>query len=175
MQPERVIRGRRVENDVWTVIGLPPHEDLSAALPEGPVLVPLALWKERHDELVARGHPLGVWLKPDDDPTAIASDLGSFALIAVHFPKFTDGRGYSTAVLLRRHGYRGELRAFGDLGRDQLHFLARVGFDSFRLAEGRDPEAALASLSDFTLAYQAGADDPVPLFRKRALAGAAPR
>ena len=172
MQPERVIRGRRVEDDVWTVIGLPPHEDLSAALPEGPVLVPLALWKEHHDELVARGHPLGVWLKPDDDPTAIASDLGSFALIAVHFPKFTDGRGYSTAALLRtRYGYRGELRAFGDVGRDQLFYLARCGFDAFKLAPHRDPDDALASFADFTVRYQGSVDDPLPLFRKRAALG----
>jgi uncharacterized protein (DUF934 family) len=170
MQPERVIRGRKVENDVWEVAGLPPHEDL-ATLPGGPVIVPLALWKERRAELEARRAPLGVWLKPDDDPAEISSDLDKFSVVAVHFPKFTDGRGYSTAVLLRtRYGYRGELRAFGDVGRDQLFYLARCGFDAFRLAPQRDPEAALASLADFSVRYQGSVDDPVPLFRKRAAA-----
>jgi len=168
MQPERVIRNRKVESDAWTLVGLPPHEDLSLPLPHGPVIVPLAFWLERSAELDARAEPPGVWLKPDDDPAALAGDLHRLTLIAVHFPKFTDGRGYSTAALLRtRYGYRGELRAFGDVGRDQLFYLARCGFDSFRLAEHRDPEAALASFGDFTARYQGSVDDPIPLFRKR--------
>ncbi len=171
MQPERVIRGRRVENDAWAVVGLPPHEDLTAALPAGPVLVPLAAWKERREEIAARHGALGVWLKPADDPADIVADLDKFAVIAVHFPKFTDGRGYSTAALLRtRYGYRGELRAFGDVGRDQLFYLARCGFDAFKLAPERDPDAALASFNDFTIRYQGSVDDPAPLFRKRAVA-----
>ena len=169
----QIIRNRRVEEDSWQTLGVRADEEMSQ-LPAGPVVVPFALWTARREELLARGE-IGVWLKPEDDPGGLAADFAMLALVAVHFPKVGDGRGYSTAVLLRRRGYRGELRAFGDIGRDQLHFLARVGFDSFRLPEGRDPEAALASLDDFTLAYQAGADDPLPLFRKRALAGAAPR
>ena len=171
MQPERVIRGRRVEDDAWQVIGLPPHEDLST-LPLGPVIVPLSLWQGRSETLVARRELLGVWLKPDDDPAAIASDLDRFAVVAVHFQKFTDGRGYSTAALLRaRYGYRGELRAFGDVGRDQLFYLARCGFDAFKLAPHRDPDDALASFTDFSVRYQGSVDDPVPLFRKRAVTG----
>jgi uncharacterized protein (DUF934 family) len=169
----QIIRNRRVEDDLWQLLGVQAGEDLSH-IPDDKVVVPLAVWKSRHEALLARGE-VGVWLKPEDDPDELAADFAALALVAVHFPKVGDGRGYSTAVLLRRRGYRGELRAFGDIGRDQLHFLARVGFDSFRLGEGRDPEAALASLDDFTLAYQGGADDPLPLFRKRALAGAAPR
>jgi len=170
--PDRVIRGRKVENDVWQVIGLAPHDDAAQPLPPGPVLVPLAFWMTHRDELAARRQPIGVWLAPDDDPAAIADDLDRFSVVAVHFPKVGDGRGYSTAVLLRtRYGYRGELRAFGDLGRDQLFFLARCGFDSFKLAPHHDPEGALASFTDFTVRYQGSVDDPVPLFRKRAVAG----
>ena len=176
MQPERVIRGRRVENDAWVVVGLPPYEDLAAALPTGPVLVPLALWLERREELAARRDALGIWLKPHDDPAAIAGDLDRFSVVAVHFPKFTDGRGYSSAALLRtRYGYRGELRAFGDVGRDQLFYLARCGFDAFKLAPHRDPDAALASFTDFSVRYQGSVDDRVPLFRKRAVSGGNPR
>jgi uncharacterized protein (DUF934 family) len=74
-------------------------------------------------------------------------------------------------VLLRRAGYRGELRAFGDLGRDQLFYLARVGFDAFSLRPGADPHAALASLRDFSEAYQGSVNQPAPLFRRRETAG----
>ena len=164
--PELVIRKGRVEADAWRIV-----EDASQ-LPEGAIAVPLAAWKERREELLARGTPVGVWLKPDDEPGEISADLDKLALVAVHFPKFTDGRGYSTAAILRRrHGYKGELRAFGDVGRDQLFYLARVGFDSFRLAEHRDPHDALASFNDFTVRYQGSVDDPEPLFRKRLAAG----
>jgi uncharacterized protein (DUF934 family) len=170
--PDRVIRGRNVENDLWQVIGLAPDEDLSQPFPRGPILVPLALWSRHRDELLARREPIGVWLAPDDDPGALSADLEHLPVIAVHFPKFTDGRGYSTAALLRtRHGYRGELRAFGDVGRDQLFYLARCGFDAFKLAPHRDPEAALASFAGFTVRYQGSVDDPAPLFRKRAAPG----
>jgi uncharacterized protein (DUF934 family) len=165
--PERVIRNRRVEDDRWLTLGAAENEEVTA-LPAGPVIVPLAVWKGRRDELAARGD-VGVWLRPEDDPDELLEDFGRVALIAVHFPKFGDGRGYSTAALLRRRGYRGELRAFGDIGRDHLYFLARVGFDAFRLPGHRDPEAALASLGDFTLHYQGSIDDPQPLFRRRAL------
>jgi uncharacterized protein (DUF934 family) len=177
--PERIIRRplsgmarvARVENDVWQVLGLKPDDDL-AQLPGGPVIVPLATWKERREELAARSEPVGVWLKPDEDPADIAGDVDQLALVAVHFPKFGDGRGYSTGALLRtRHGYSGELRAFGELGRDHLFYLARCGFDAFRLADHYDPQAALAAFDDFSIRYQGSVDDPVPLFRKRSLGG----
>ncbi len=166
--PSVVIRNRRVEPDTWTFLGLASAEELAQPFPAGPIAVPLATWKERRAELNARAKPVGVWLKPDDDPKEIAGDFATLALVAVQFPKFTDGRGYSTASLLRRrHHYRGELRAFGDVGRDQLFYLARVGFDSFRLADHRDAEAALASFNDFSVRYQGSVDEPVPLFRRR--------
>jgi uncharacterized protein (DUF934 family) len=171
MRPDRVIRvaggNGRVEPDLWRYAGLPGEAPPS--LPrEGPVAVPLALWATDREALLARGGPVGVWLKPDDEPGDLAPDLEHLALIAVHFPKFADGRGYSSAFLLRmRHGYKGELRAIGDVGRDQLFLLKRCGFDSFVLAPDRDPEAAVAGLNDFSLRYQGSVDDPIPLFRKR--------
>jgi len=161
----------RVENDCWRVLGLQADEDLSK-LPGGPILVPLAVWKARRGELVARGEPVGVWLKPDDEPQDLAADFEWLGQVAVHFPKFGDGRGYSIGALLRaRLGYRGELRAFGDIGRDHLFFLARCGFDTFRLADHRDPEDALAAFNDFSVRYQGSVDDPAPLFRRRNAAG----
>jgi uncharacterized protein (DUF934 family) len=166
-----VIRGRRVENDPWRTLGGDAGEDLST-LPPGPIIVPLKLFNERYEELQRRDHPYGVWLGPDDDPADLASRISRLAsppnLVAVYFPKFGDGRGYSTGALLRtRYGWQGELRAFGDIGRDHLFNLARCGFDAFRLPPQRDPHDAIAGFSDFSLRYQGSVDDPVPLFRKR--------
>jgi uncharacterized protein (DUF934 family) len=169
--PERVIRRGRVEPERWTFLGL--EAEVPAALPAGPIAVPLAVWKGRRAEFLRRAEPVGVWLAPEDAPEDLAPDLAHLALVAVHFPKSADGRGYSTAALLRtRHGYQGELRAFGDVGRDQLQDLSRCGFDAFSLAPHRDPEAALAGLAGFTHRYQGSVDDPVPLFRKRFATGA---
>ena len=107
-------------------------------------------------------------LEPGDDPARVADRLGAVARVEVNFPRFTDGRGYSIARLLReRHGYQRELRAVGDVQRDQLCYLSRCGFDAFLLREGEDPEAALAALGDFSEAYQASIERPQPLFRRR--------
>jgi uncharacterized protein (DUF934 family) len=110
-------------------------------------------------------------LEPHADPAAVAERLGGAARIEVHFPKFTDGRGYSIARLLReRYGYQGELRAVGDVQRDQLHFLSRCGFDAFLLRDGEDAEGALAALAALGEAYQSSVERPLPLFRRRGAA-----
>ena len=159
----QVIRNRHVEDDRWEILPADATE-----VPSAPVIVPLALWKARREELRERRHPIGVWLKPDDEPGDVVADLDQLTIVAVQFPKWGDGRGYSTATLLRRRlRYRGELRAFGDLGRDHVFHLARVGFDSIRLGDRHDPHAALAAFNDFSLRYQGAVDDPLPLFRKR--------
>jgi len=135
------------------------------------VLVPLALWRKARtacDTLSGKTR-LGILLKNTDDPAAIAADLAGIELIAIEFPRFTDGRGYSIARLLRgRYGYRGELRAVGDIMRDQIFYLGRVGFDAFDLREDQDPQVAVTAHGDFTVTYQASTDQPVPLFRRRA-------
>ena len=129
------------------------------ALPEGERLVPLAQWN---------GEP-GVLLGPADDPALLAGRLDGIAVIAVEFPQFTDGRGYSIGRLLReRYGYTGELRAVGEVLRDNLFYLSRCGFDSFALVEGANLETTLESLSDFSEGYQASVERPQPLFRRRA-------
>jgi len=96
-------------------------------------------------------------LEPTDEPAAFADQLGRVARVEVNFPKFGDGRGYSIGRLLReRYGYRGELRAVGQITRDHLLALERCGFDGFELRDGEDPRAALASFEDFSHAYQRG-------------------
>ncbi len=108
-------------------------------------------------------------LEPYDDPAAVADRLGRIARIEVNFPKFGDGRGYSIARLLReRYGYKGELRAVGQVTRDHLFFMESCGFDAFLLRDGEDAQEALAAFDDFSDAYQASVARPQPLFRRRA-------
>jgi uncharacterized protein (DUF934 family) len=138
----------------------------------GDVIVPLKRWVEERDTLTARAGRIGVLLDGNDDPADVAEDLRLFGVVAVDFPRFTDGRGYSTGRLLReRYGWRGEMRAVGDVQRDQLFYLARCGFDAFVLREGEDPVVALGALDDFSERYQGAVDQPVPLFRRRDAAG----
>ena len=165
-----IIRQRQVVADSWQL--LKPAADGAVALPDdGDVIVPLAVWRSQRDALLGRAGGLGVWLDANDDPALIAGDLGHFAVIAVNFPQFTDGRGYSIGRLLReRYGWRGELRAVGDVLRDQLFYLTRCGFDAFVLRDGEDANAALAAFDDFSEGYQASVERPQPLFRRRGVA-----
>jgi uncharacterized protein (DUF934 family) len=165
--PSRLIRGGHVADDDFVLLALAEGEDAArVALPAGPLIVPLALWNARREELLARPAPVGVRLGPADDPDALRDDLPRLALVAIDFPKFTDGRGYSLAYRLRRRlGFKGELRAIGDVQRDQLFYLSRSGFDAFVLKEGLDAQAALASLGDFAATYQGAGDGRVPRYR----------
>lgn len=161
----RLIRDGAIVDDRWLLLreAASLHELPTA----GALIVPLALWREAAPALVARGE-VGVWLKPDEDPDALAAHLGRLALIAVDFPKFSDGRGYSIARLLReRYGFEGELRAIGDVLRDQLYYLRQCGFNAFAVRADRDLEDALRGLADFSDNYQATAATPQPLFRRR--------
>jgi uncharacterized protein (DUF934 family) len=118
-----------------------------------PVL-PLAVARDSAVALASNGE-FGIVLEPADDPADALPLFGSLGLIAVHFPQAVDGRGYSSAALLRtRHHWTGDLRATGDVLRDQLFYLKRVGFSSFAIREDRSAEDAVASLSDFSGAYQ---------------------
>lgn len=168
----QLIKGRTVVDDRWTLL-----RDAAALadVPEGvPAIVPVALWLAHRDDRSARGE-IGVWLAPTDDPEVLAEDTGTLPLIAVDFPKFTDGRGYSIGRLLRdRYQFRGELRAIGDILRDQLFALSECGFDAFALRGDRDAAEALASFDDFAGVYAATSRTPQPWFRRRATGGFAP-
>ena len=156
--------------DSWQILDLAAGESPeTVALPEGDVIFPLAVWQARKDEIVSRP-TIGLLLQPADRVEDVAGDLASFNLIAVNFPKFVDGRGYSTAALLRqRYGYTGELRAVGDVLHDQLFFMRRVGFDSYALKDGKSLDYAIAAgFKPFTEAYQGVTDQAQPYFRRRA-------
>jgi len=146
--------GKRVED---------PFVDASGAdaiPPSGPVIVSLAQWQAQRDALLARGTPLGIRLHSDQSPEAIADDVQHFAVIALEFPKFRDGRAYSYARLLReRYGFKGELRAVGDVLMEQLFFMLRTGFDAFDVQQSPDPVAAFeTALKDFSVWYQPTGD-----------------
>ena len=159
--------GGRVADDIWTVID--SEDELQAAPGHAPLLVVLPVWQAHREALAARGVCLGVQLEPGDDPAALADDLQQLALVAIAFPKFTDGRGYSIARLLReRYGYRGEIRAVGDVLRDQIYYMLRSGFDAFVLKDGASITDALSAYADFSEAYQTSLERPIPLFRRRA-------
>ena len=131
-----------------------------AALPAtGPVIVSLERWQQERAALLARGTPLGLKLRSDQSPEAVADDVRHFALIALEFPKFRDGRAYSYARLLReRYGFEGELRAVGEVLLEQLFFMLRTGFDAFDV-QAEDPLAAYrTAVADFSVWYQPTGD-----------------
>lgn len=145
-------------------------------VPQEKALVPLSVWLARGDTLLARAEDgtLGVWIESFESPEALAQsvdDLNRIPVIGIHFPRFADGRGFSYARLLRsRYGYRGELRALGDVQRDQLFYLRRCGFDVFAVRSDKNVEDAVQGLKDFSVTYQDAADTPRPLFRRIARA-----
>ena len=161
----RLIRDAAIVEDRWTLL-----RDARALtdVPAGVgVIVPLALWQIERSVL-RRRTDIGVWLKPTDDPSALAHDVDTVPLVAVDFPKFSDGRGYSIARLLReKYRFAGELRAVGDVLRDQLYYLQQCGFNAFSVRADRDLDDALRGLRDFGESYQATVERPVPLFRRR--------
>jgi uncharacterized protein (DUF934 family) len=133
-------------------------------------VVPLAAYLALAPE---RRAGVGVWLAADSEPGQLAPFTQELQLIAVDFPAFKDGRGFSIATLLRtRYGFRGDLRAIGDVLIDQLFYMRRVGFTSFALRVDQDPQTAVDALRAFTDVYQASVDQPLPYFRRRAGSGA---
>jgi len=166
-----LVKNRRIAADPWQRLA-----DGDAIPADGPVLVTLARWQAERAALAVRGRPVGVILDSADPVAAVADDLDAFGLIAVDFPKFTDGRPYSTARLLRgRLGYGGELRAVGNVLRDQLPFMVRCGFDAFALPDGAPADRWLAALDEITVAYQPAADGrPTALGLRRAGPAAPP-
>lgn len=146
----RILRLDRIDHDPRPLLA-----DADGADPGRPAIVGLARWLQWRAASLQPHPDSGVLLQPDDDFETLVPDLPRLRLIAVNFPVFTDGRGYSTARLLReRHGYRGELRAVGDVLRDQLYFLRRCGFDAFALRADQDAEAALRAFDDYSVSYQ---------------------
>jgi uncharacterized protein (DUF934 family) len=172
----QIIKNQAIVDDDWLVVraaedgGLPPPD----ALPAGKVLVPFSYWKASRDDLLGARtkQQIGVWFAPDDEPADLVADFDVIALIAIDFPVFRDGRGYSIARLLReRYDYTGEIRAIGDVLHDQLAYMSRCGFDAFALRADKDIHYALRAFGELTIHYQTANDEKLPLFRRRATTG----
>ncbi len=138
----------------------------------GKVIVPLSVYAANKGPLADRmaAGSVGIWLDTHEtleSLTAQFDDINKLPIIAIHVARFADGRIFSLGTLLRtRYGYKNELRAFGDVLRDQLFFLKRSGFTSFLIRADRSATDALASLKDFTVPYQGAVDEPKPVFQR---------
>ncbi len=161
-----LLKNGEVVEDVWTV--LPESAEGDNDSPQGPandidLIVTLDQWKAADETLRYRNGRLGLRLRSDQAPNEIAEDLRHFDLIALEFPKFGDGRAYSYARLLReRHGFTGELRAVGNVLRDQLFFMLRCGFDSFEVADEGAVTDWRAAIAEMSIWYQPTGDGRVP-------------
>ena len=167
----QLIKNHAVAVDAWKTLELAEGETPeTVVLPAGDIIFPFAVWQARKAEIISCHKRIGLLLQPEDRVEDIAADLDYFIVIAVNFPKFVDGRAYSTASLLRqRYHYQGELRAVGDVLHDQLFFMQRVGFDSYALKDGKNAVYALqAGFSPFSETYQTSTNQSEPYFRRRA-------
>jgi len=161
----RLIEGQPVtDTDAWIRV----RDD--AALPESaPAIVSLARWRKDRDALLRRNEAVGVQLTSGETLAYIVSDLGRLDLIALDFPNLGDGRHFTTARLLReRYGFAGEIRATGQVLRDQLFTMARCGFDSFELQFHQDADGAHRAFTEISVVFQPAADGRLPVAALRA-------
>lgn len=166
--PDVIYQDGSIRQDDWVVVPR-PAEGESLNIPEQTrALVPADLWLAGYEHFTGRDD-IGVWLDSHDEPEILEGKTDELPVIAVNFPKFSDGRGYSIARLLReRLGYSNELRAIGDVLLDQLQFMKRCGFDTYALRPDKDINKAARCLNFFSQGYQAATDTELPLFRRRA-------
>lgn len=161
--PRKIIKDRAIVEDSFTLV-----TETEALPTTGDILVDISIWPEVKAKLQNHDGKVGVKVSGDAETETLEADLSNLDMIAIDFPVFRDGRGYSLARILRdRLGYTGELRATGDVLKDQLFYLQRCGFNSFCPREDRCIEDALLSLSDFTVTYQADAHEKKPIYRRR--------
>ncbi len=161
----QLIKNRQLTEDRWQQL---PEQIDAGKLPEGDVIVTLPTWQAHREALLARPGALGITLSGDDGLEAIEADLHHFQLIALQFPTFRDGRAYSMARRLREHaGYKGEIRAVGDVLRDQVAYMERVGFDAFVIDSRQSAADALNAFDEITVKYQASSDEPLPIYHRR--------
>ncbi len=159
---QKLINQSSILEDNWTFF-----EKSDQPIAAGNVIIPASQWLENKDSLAGRTD-IGIWLDSDAEIDLYIKEIASLPLIAINFPAFANGRGYSLARLIKeRTEFKGELRAIGDVLLDQLFFMKRCGFDAFLLKEGLSAEKALEYLETFSDPYQLAYDKPNPLFRRK--------
>jgi len=161
----QIIKDQKMVDDHWQHLA---EEVGITNLPDGNIIVTLRTWKMARESLIARPSSLGIKLSSEELLPEILDDLNFFELIALDFTPYKDGRHFSTARLLReRHNFKGEIRATGDVLRDQLLYMQRVGFNAFELGPHQDLEAALTAFNDFSTAYQPTANQDSPIYQRK--------
>ena len=161
----QVIKDDRIQQDSWNWL---EKVESDQEIPEGDVILPFQYWKQNQSALANRNGNTAICLNGDDRVEDLAGYLDQFDLIALEFPLFKDGRCYSHARLLRdRYHFKGDLRAVGDVLRDQVFFLKRCGISSFNIRKDKDIKDALNALKDFSVTYQTAADGNPPIYKKR--------
>jgi uncharacterized protein (DUF934 family) len=165
--PPILIKDDQVLEDEWVLISKEDVLEKKINYEKHKLILPLSLWLENKSFFIGKSN-IGIWIDSSEDPGEIGSDCNQFSLIAINFPIFTDGRGYSYARILRDNlGFLGDLRAIGDILCDQMYFYRRCGFSSFLVRGDVDPEQAIRSLNDFNMNYQSVSDKNQPIFHKR--------
>ena len=157
-----ILRSGEIVDNPWVLLKRDTEPAAGTAL-----VVPSDIWRADRDRYLKWHGPLGIRLDPADDVAAIAHDLGRFELIEIDLPSYKDGRGYSSARILREHlGYTGELRAVGDILRDQFLFLDRCGFDTLEMDEDQ-VSGWRSALSEISISYQPATDARTPVLERR--------
>lgn len=165
---QKLISTDAIVDNLWTVLKTATGPEILKAVPGRNFIVPLQFWKLYRDELDDYNGNIAIWLDSGDSVEQIGDELHSFPLIALNFPVFSDGRSYTNARELRqRYEYKGEIRAIGDVLRDQLYYMAQCGFDTFEIRHDQDTDLCLAAFADFQTGYQSTIAEPIPLFRRR--------
>ncbi len=165
---QKLIKDGELVQDPWTVLKEATGPEVLRAVPGKNFIVPLGFWKLYQDEISDYGGDFAIWLDSHEHVNEIGDSLNTFPLIALNFPVFSDGRSYTNARELReRYNYQGEIRAIGDVLRDQLFYMSKCGFNAFSLRHDQDTEECLAAFNDFKTSYQATIVEPAPLFRRR--------
>lgn len=167
IQSEKAIVDRAIVDSA--ILHVAETDALSVAdLPSSAVSVPLNLWLDERDAVIARGQPVAVQIAADESPEDLADQLDSIDMVVLPFVSHVDGRSYSHAYKLRtRFGFKGEIRAVGDVKFDQLGFLTRVGCNAFELPDGENLETALRAFDEFSEVYQPSADQGRLIFSRR--------
>jgi uncharacterized protein (DUF934 family) len=162
-----LLKSGKIVDDVWAFV-----EDGHELSPGGCITVSMGRFLSEHEQLLHRNRTIGVRLAVSDDPALLAPFLDQIHLVELQFPKYTDGRAFSQAQLLRRRfGYKGEIRAIGQVLRDQLRLMIRSGFDAMQV---EDPEITKnaegvydISGHEFSEFYQSASDTTDTIFQKR--------
>lgn len=165
---QKLIKDGQLTDDPWTLLKEATGPEVLKVVSGKNFIVPLAFWKQYRTELDDYAGAVSIWLDSHEQASEIGEELASIPVVALNFPTFADGRSYTNARELReRYNYEGEIRAIGDVLRDQIFYMMRCGFDAFEIRHDQDAEACIQAFNDFQAGYQSSINQPDPLFRRR--------